>query len=204
MSTKIYNAYRINKNHDLKDLLKQMREIACEEVAKDAMFLKAVWRRCVAIINQQPESATWKDDFKQEYGIYQFEKVFFESRLDNDERIADGSVVPAIWFDSNWWYLKFFSNSLVARNIEKRIAALSCVEDYHYQNQTDAPDSISEKDFAKRGRKWDTLLDEDDSFSSFMTLPVFTHHQFTKLVQKQWYTGTKDLYSHLAYQFDDL
>jgi len=203
MSTKIYNAYRVSKKTDLKELLKQMREIACDEASKDARFLKAVWRRCMQIVNANPKSVDWKDDFKQEFGIYQFEKVFFESRRDNDERIADGSIEPVIWFDSKWWYLKFHSNSLFARNVEKRISQIPGIEDYHFQDQTDAPENISSAEFKRRGKKWDTLLDEDDSFSSFMTLPVFTAHQFTKLVQRQWYTGTKDLYSHLAYQFDD-
>lgn len=207
MSTKIYSAYRVSKSVDMRNLMVKMREIALNEVANDSMFLRAIWKRCVDLAkrkNLEHYNKLQKVADKQEFAIFQLETAMFESRLDNLERVADCSIEPAIWFDEDYWYLKFFPNTGIAHKIERRIAELPEIEDFHFQDQTDCPDGISEEDFAKRGEKWDELLDEDSSFSSFMTLPIFTHHQLSNLMKKNWYTGTKELYSHLAYGLVDV
>lgn len=207
MSTKIYSAYRVSKSVDMRVLLGEMREIALSEVSNDSIFLRSIWKRCVGIAkrkNLEHYNKLQKVEDKQEFAIFQLEIALFESRLDQSERVSDCSVEPAIWFDDEYWYLKFFSNSGIADKIERRIAELPEIEDFHFQDQTDCPDGISEEDFAKRERKWDEILDEDSSFSSFMTIPIFTHHQLSNLMKKNWYTGTKELYSHLTYGLTDV
>jgi hypothetical protein len=41
------------------------------------------------------------------------------------------------------------------------LGELSYLEDFHYQNQTDRPDGVSSRDWKKRERVWDGVIDSD-------------------------------------------
>lgn len=55
-------------------------------------------------------------------------------------------------------YSNKFTNFFSELCDDKEFCEKYGLEDYHYQNQTDRPDSISSKDWNKRKRDWDTVL----------------------------------------------
>ena len=171
MSTKIYNAYRINKNKDIKDIIKKMREIAIYNMSnnKDYFYLAHAISSAMAFKENQNELAkeVCKEIEKNEFGI--LSEMWMIDKIKNSKAkdILDCGLMAVATFDDEYWYLKFFSGSKfmdkILNTIEIEIKEL---EDYHYQNQSDPPEDIEYEEYLKRGKKWNELIPDYTPFNS--------------------------------------
>lgn len=68
-------------------------------------------------------------------------------------------------------YIKLHGDMDHIRTMCDQFDKMSYVEDYHYQNQTEAPEEIGEKAFSRRGTKWD-LVTGGTSYSTMLTIEL--------------------------------
>ena len=210
MSTKIYNAVRISKKLDIKTIIDKMRQIAEEVVANDYNFLYMIHAITSAMAHDEKDAnkiaaSVYEDVMKNDFNFttltWMIDKVK-KAELSLSINDLDCSMIGVVGYDEDYWYIKFFCNSGIARKIYNEIEKIEGVEDFHYQNQTDPPDDISYEDFEKRSKKWDELIPNDKFNSLPFEVNIFDYDKLERLIRKYYWTGEKDVYKHLAYKFD--
>lgn len=215
MSTKIYDAYRVKKDVNLRDLLTRMRKIAEDTMASDEDTLRMIHAYSVAVASdivkynrrdfrRAVEIISNNKDNKFTYDLIRWiERCLKEADEDMNQNLLSISLKSSIWFDDDYWYIKFFVNwgtpTAMVRNIE---AGCNELEDFHYQNQCDVPEHIPEEEYHARSVKWDELLSKDDDFTDMFEFTIFDPSRFVKLVTRYYWRGEQDVHKHLAYKFD--
>lgn len=211
MSTKIFNAYRIPKSEDILNILKQAKNIARDYIANDEQYLKVIHGitmfKIAEKIKKDPKSKNYyqtaiDDNKKGKLDIWAMIQILEENTLSIDKLSFSTKLDCSIFYDDDYWYIKFFPNENIQYKIIKEFEKLG-FEDYHYQNQTDPPEDMDYDKYKERGKKWDELTESSggDYMDGFV-YEIFGPEEFKKLLEKNWYTGEKDLYKHLAYKFD--
>ena len=212
MSTKIYSAYRIKKDRDILALLKKCKEIAIEVIANDESYLRLVHSMSIAKAlkdlsdNPKNSMAQYTIDEHKKGNVDDF---WIESMLEKNQTSTSKINISAylscsIFYDADYWYIKFFTNERNQYTIIDKIVETLELEDYHYQNQTDTPEGVSDEDFEARGVKWDELLESSNgNYRDGFTYTIFDAYEFRILLTRFSYTG-KPLYEHLAYKFDKI
>ncbi len=132
MSTKIYNAYRY-KGNNVNRLIEMLRKIKQDYIIEKAREI-GERRDC-------PED--WKA---------LVERIRLDSSKDTYEPFGI-SASAAIYFVKDEIYVQFFEvpNEIIKKH--KRY-----LKDWHYQNSTDCPSHIDEKEWTERERFWDKVL----------------------------------------------
>jgi hypothetical protein len=214
MSTKIYDAFRVKKSVDLRELLDRMKSIARDTIAQDedSLYLIHALSGVKALQElKKGKNLTAEQAVKEmEEGTFAFsslrwiEECMQRADIDPMQNLMNVNLNMSIWFDRRYWYIKFFVNWMgctqqMMNNIEDKCPEL---EDYHYQNQSDPPEGIPYHVFKKRDKKWEELTKPNSNYRNMMQFTVFDHNDFAELVRKYWWKGEKDLYKHLAYKFD--
>jgi len=208
MSTKIFNAYRINKEVDILKILKNIREKFTEEVSKNGDYLKiihtTIMYNLAKKIKNDPNNKFYKsivdDNKKGKFDILTCMDILYMNQYSYDKINYSTKFECSIFYDEDYWYVKFYPNENIQYNFLKKIEEFG-FEDYHYQNQTDIPENISDEEYEKRGEKWNNLLNDDYDFTDGFNYEIFGPDFFKKLLTKKYYTG-KDIYEHLDYKFD--
>lgn len=212
MSTKIYNAYRINKEIDILKLLKKAKNIATEYISNDEQYLRIIHTttmfKIAEEIKKNPKSKNYYSytidaNKRNELDDIILIQILEKNTLSHDKLSFSTKLDCSVFYDSDYWYIKFFPNENIQYKIIDIIEKELSLEDYHYQNQTDIPENIDPEEYEKRGEKWDELTEESDgNYMDGFVYEIFGPNQFGKLLRKNYYTGDKDLYKHLAYKFD--
>lgn len=215
MSTKIYNAYRLSKNADILNVLKQMRELAIEEVAQNESLLRVIhifaYDSAIKTLEKVKDSSPeWnnanyflKKHEKGDLDTFYIKYFLEKERLSFTKSPVDVQFDCSVFYDDDYWYIKVFPNTRWMHDvIERTEKSIDEFEDFHYQNQTDPPDDIDYEDFQAREEKWDELLGEVGNYRNGFVYTIFDAYEFEKLLTRYHYTGEKDLYKHLAYKFD--
>jgi hypothetical protein len=211
MSTKIYDAYRIKKENDILVTLKKAKELVIQEVANDKLLLTTV--HAISIAYALKEFEQNKENLSAKNAIDEHKKgkldgFWLQRSLEkNSHSLVRGDIdvdfYAMIFYDDDYWYLKFFYNTNSFSKYLEKISTELNLEDFHYQNQVDPPNDVPAEEFDNRSEKWDELLaDGDDTYINGLRFDFFNAHEFRKLISKYYYTGEKDLYKHLAYKFD--
>lgn len=216
MSTKIYDAYRVPKNIDILGLLRQAKSLVIDKVSGDKGFLHMCHILSVseAISVSENKSGTEYEVARAERVVEsgkkgEFDADWFYHFLSKDSINPSRSLVEckfecSVFYDDDYWYLKFFTNIgwqwSVMTEIEKELN----LEDFSYQNKSDPPEDIPYDIYKARDDKWDELTKSSGgNYREGFSFTLFDAFEFKKLVTKNYYTG-KELYSHLAYKFDDV
>lgn len=215
MSTKIYNAYRVPKSVDLRDLLNRMKSASTEALAKDHDYLYLLHALSVAKAAQKVESGssdyrakdTLKENEENKFGftsLFWLEHCCKEAAMDHQQNLMAIEFSMSLWPDEEHWYIKFFVNwcGFNQKMMNAVLEACPELEDFHYQNQTDPPDDIPYEEFEKRDQKWEELTKPNGNYRNMLQFIVFDHNDLSELIRKYWWTGEQDLYKHLAYKFD--
>ena len=64
----------------------------------------------------------------------------------------------SIWIHTDGYvYIKLFGDYDFLNIMERELPKLKGIEDYHYQNQCDKPDEVSQKSWDKREKIWDEI-----------------------------------------------
>lgn len=212
MSTKIYDAYRIKKDKvdNIYDLLHEFREVAKEYVSQNEKLLRRIhvgsfYYHMMNTDDGERLIKRYKDAKFIDWEIADYLR-YSENTLTREIVAIDVKVLVTLFMDDEYWYMKFFINdqslSKVLRILEDKYDYL---EDYHYQNQTDPPEDIPYQEFKKRGEVWDKLTERSGgTYRDGLQYELFDSYEFMNLLRKNFYTGTDDLFSHLAYKFPPL
>jgi len=139
MSTKIFYAYRI-KNENLEKFLIYIHKLG--NLIKNDSLNKIAF-----------EIASKKINYR--------DKNFLISHLTDRNNISytlDRSLTISILTSKDGYtYIKLFGHQGTLNYLEKKFEKIKYIEDYHYQNQTEPPEDIPQKEFNKRGKKWDKI-----------------------------------------------
>lgn len=68
-----------------------------------------------------------------------------------------------IYFDQGKIYVQFFG---LDRGFQRLIDSRLWLSDFHYQNQTDRAEDVSEEDWNRREQIWDDIFAEETRYSS--------------------------------------
>lgn len=205
MSSKIYDAFRVSKKVDIKDLIDKMRSIAIDVVSNSYDYLYLIHAMASKSAAEKKDTdkfamSAYEEIINNEFGI--FAEMWMFSMIKNAEtssekNMLDCSLNAVCTFDEDYWYIKFFSNSNISREILNIIKELD-LEDYHYQNQTDPPEDITDEEYSKRGKKWEELLPNSSSFNIFpFDINIFDCLKLERLIF-DFQSGKKKL----IYKFD--
>lgn len=208
MSTKIFYAYRIPKQVDVLKKLKTLKEMATEQIANNRILLGLIHVHVLDDAKREYEKDP--SNHMAKYALEDNEKGIFddfwaERVLEKAQRSLIKSHIDiyfecSIFYDNDFWYIKFFPNNKIYENLLGKLENLG-FEDYHYQNQTDPPEDIPFEEYEKRGEIWDALLDSaDGNYRDGFLYTIFDACEFKKLISRNYYTGNP-LYEHLAYDF---
>lgn len=205
MSTKIYYAYRLPKTYDVIKYLNELTTYHTELIAEGEELLEMIHKMALL-------SAKNSDDTISKFALERNEegsvdeyylKTWLRNNTDKHGRLdIDLDFEVSIFYDEDYWYLKFFPNISVEFKTITYFEKMDGVEDFHYQNSTDPPSDIPYEDYELRDEKWDKLLEfGGGNYSKGFQYNIFTSDDFYNLLTKYHYTDEKDIYKHLSYKF---
>ena len=156
MSTKIYNGIKF-KSNNWKEVLDQL--ISVREAAKEIAMKKLTDKELAAFI------LTSKTQDLSEWDIYSELERACEAEYSGIGRSP--AFVPRINFSVILYPTR--EGDIYGCYFGDQYFSLlePYVTDFHYQNQTDPPDDVSDEDWEFRGKKWDELLDNRFSDTGF-------------------------------------
>jgi hypothetical protein len=181
MSTKIWTAYKLDKISDLPklvaDVQRQGREnvraklrelverlVAAPEMKGDERYKKELERRSVSTPQHLRERAAainaacliLREGYKSQLG---------EGRRSD----MDFNVSVAVRFHGRGAYLIPHCDMHMC-NVLNFLSEHPLLSDFHYQNQTDKPEEISDKEWRKRERVWDAI--DERGWSNYVLIEV--------------------------------
>ena len=148
MSTKIYDAYKVVdlKPHELYKILRDIRKA----------YHYSCFNELTEYFKKDPDAKfiPTKDFLK----LYDFLKNESESH-----RLAPFNFTASVvvFFDGDNMYLKFFG---ISWKVYEPLLTKKHFSDYHYQNSTDMPEEISEREWIEREKTWDRILGNANSY----------------------------------------
>jgi len=173
MSTKIYDAYRIL---DPKNVWKVLWKIEDEARANIDKALRAHYLDLVIKMDPDTEDykKAWTETRKQfeyyketSFRLRRAQELVRNSYRDNvtkshrDTYSLDVSL--AVYPHKNDFYLRTFCEPIsVVGEALGFVEKMPELEDFHYQNQSDRPENISEKAWKVRAKVWDEILEYED------------------------------------------
>lgn len=161
MSTKIYEAYKVDKSIDALKLFNILKNIKKEVIAFYKNLSSEQW---IIDLHKLQFSSTATEEQKK-----LFEKMF-GSRLQTD--VTESCVV---YFHKTGTYIQFFMN----RKLEHLYNKNRKFKDFHYQDQADMPSNINEKEWNDRRKIWEDIYkDADTPAASGLTYNFYTFKDF--------------------------
>lgn len=127
MSTKIYNAYRVEAGVDLFDVLHDIRATA--------------WARCRKVIDGR--------------NVEMLHAAYVGQLGSSHRSDWDLDVSIAVHSDRSRWLLRAFAGSGLFSEVLDFLPKHESLEDWHYQNSTDRPANLSAIAWNARQRSWD-------------------------------------------------
>jgi hypothetical protein len=195
MSTKIYNSYKLKRKSDLWPLVRDIRIQATKNVKKKLKEIYKTFISCSSSIDQT--TSEFKDQQEYYTNLY---KATEQQIIDLVcIELADAAIVErykkatismardffnfdvSVGFRQNKGkiYLKYYAD-MEMRNVFIFLVKDPRLEEYHYQNQTDPPDYIPEKDWGKRRKEWNDLID-NGSWEDVLTLDICRYDMYYML-----------------------
>lgn len=163
MSTKLYNGLRLLDNEaDLFEVIPKIADVIREELGKAAQVLvgKELAR---AVDSKKFRKNTKSEDilfFKVEDEWRKRQAAWGPHHSLNDPLRfsivlgrSDRGNILANWYGETQGY-------------EVALKGTGLFEDYGYWDNSDRPDGMTQKQWAQRGKEWDSLLDKDGAFGS--------------------------------------
>jgi hypothetical protein len=170
MSTKIYNGYITKTN--ISDLLLKFKTLVSEfEKIKIAGYSKHLAKTTTFSVDRKIMNGEDVDP------IAEYSEKYYKHSDTIRETISKGTRNPALDFTAsvsvhflrrNTTLLLFYDDN---PDVLKFWNSLDFIQEYHYQNSSDKPDSISERDWNSRRQNWDKVLGDD--------APIKSGYQFT-------------------------
>lgn len=161
MSTKIYNAFKVNDTQKFMELLVQYREEIIEEYeSKKANVLKvyALWLFNEKNLYKEKTVITEQDWLKN---ITKFRQVFNENRTKFLLPYSHPFDCKIKYFPTT--SLGYFTSDLATPHFLKLLElGKGIIEEYEYYNNVDAPEGITEEEWKEREQKWDEVINSSE------------------------------------------
>ena len=147
MSTKIYNGIKF-KSNNLHEVLTQLQSLKEEDLNIGMAHLSENEMFSFILFNDLHEKNVW--DIRQ---------MFVEALCKPVRSLMEPSLLFSVivFPHKNGGLYGYYLDDNV-RGYSKLLMDSGFVEDYHYQNQTDQPEDITDEEWEKRGDLWDELL----------------------------------------------
>lgn len=161
MSTKIYNGIKF-KSNNLNEILSQLQTIRTKllDICKSEEYVPQ--KNLIGFINYKKLISNIDDN--ESKLMFEINRKIQDAIILNDEDVCwlipFNVTVFVIPFEDGNFYGGLFCDNNIARYYFD-----DYIEDFHYQDQTDKPDDISDEDWEKRRIIWDKI------FESFWTFP---------------------------------
>ncbi len=194
MSIKIYNAYRIRKQHCYWDVLMKIQATGRKNATK---ALRKMYASLLEHWTKDPEAYLkayadiWGDRllppvptllFARDYVYRSYGKQLQQSEMDT----FDLNVSVAVRRVNKRYLLIPYPGSGLFWDSLKFMDKMPELEDYHYQDQADAPFEYDPKSkitptmWRERKKTWTPILDEPE-WSQMLALDICTYGGFTKI-----------------------
>lgn len=181
MSTKIWEAYRVKPGHDIFDIALKIREKA-EANAKKTLamtykWLLESWEGDHKFKKEALEFLGYKDKEKlTPLDASHYVKKQFGQQISKYEKdLFDLNVSVAIRKQGHKYYLIPYSGSGILKRCLDFMKKMPELEDFHYQNQVDAPKNIPYKEYRQRGKTWEPML---ENWRHMLVLEIVSYNGF--------------------------
>lgn len=164
MSTKIWEAVRVPIKN-LNEYLGLCREASTERIVKKVeMFVNNLkWDEFAPEVLKDVEETVSRWDAPDEEKRQRYlrwmkvehlgRNVFPQASIKLSSTPFDIGASYNIWLSKGFAYIIPYGDAILPQ--------ADYVKDYHYQNQTDRPDNVSEGAYRRRGKKWDEIALND-------------------------------------------
>lgn len=189
MSTKIFNAFRVrvSKPQSVWALLWKIQDQA------EANIRTALREHYLELVRQMDSDSpeyreAWANtSFKDElpFRVRRARDLIRAGYKKNSTELSRDTysldVTVAVYPYGSRVYLRTFAESIsVVGGCLDFVAKMPELEDFHYQNQTDRPDDVTEKDWATRRRVWDGITAYQD-VGRHVTLEILNYGSLWRL-----------------------
>jgi hypothetical protein len=112
---------------------------------------------------RKPEILEWDQPLK-EMGVLEIEMVIkANSRCMEKGVMLDLDLSMVVFYYQKKVYAQFFNFTYWWRDVFKELRKARKIKDWHYQDQTDRPDNISEETWEARGHLWENIFKEQEA-----------------------------------------
>lgn len=192
---KVYNAYRLEKSIDLFTLVAEIQREATELAA--SKIVEAECNLMAAILPSSDEYVAKLDSIKKNWDdrlTYRQADNLARFSMARDtmttlyKKSHDSGMRSPFDFDAcvtfrgykGRVYMQVFADGPL-RNIFDKWTKRPYAVDFHYQNQADKPESISESAWNKRREVWDVLYDTEIGRKTYLSLEVMNPKEYETL-----------------------
>lgn len=191
MSTKIYSGYRlpVMSMQELLTFCQSVRRKIKTGIREE--FAKKIAGVCVSIVDAKAMNIPIGLYEQENFKVDEKDSIIVNAKRYLDERIRASKKSPyrdvALDFGFSFTVHPLDDKILCIvysgqQALTKVWESFPEVQDYHYQNQTDQPEEISDKEWEQRSKDWTIAL--PDEFSSIPSLSGFTVE-----CSVDWYCG---------------
>lgn len=159
MSTKMYDAYKVNGDmKTVKEIRRRLSELALEKVTKVVTEFDAKGFKTIGELASRPELL----GHRAKYPLGMLIRNEF-LRMDLQDVIRANPMSDLLSLLMNYGAVLYeldgtFYMSIYNLDVKSLIKD-GLIEDFHYQNQTDRPDDISEEDYEARSDVWEHIFE---------------------------------------------
>lgn len=185
MSTKIYNAYKTTLN--ICELLDKFKSLGIKaKRLQEELYLKSLYRRVV--LTGDAEIVLYKKEYDYRKELFNKNHADWEELQTSQYRnlYIDFSLSCSVFPLKDKILLKFYGENSMLKLIDDEIYLI----DYHYQNQCDKPEEISDDDWDERRKFWDSVLGNERPCDVSFTFEFTRNDDICTLI----YHGGKDKY----------
>lgn len=189
MSTKVYNAYRVKRGHNIFDVCEDIKRRGIEnarqalrehyeKIRENPTFVFKMW-----LIDNKKDSKPylrrygWAAEFiEREYAKSESTKVYDNSFV--WEYAMNCSLM--VHENRGRYYIRALTNGMMS-GILDFLRDHEALEDFHYQNSTDRPESITAREWAYREKVWGEIFPTVPPYMRMMTVEIVTFDTFFRI-----------------------
>jgi hypothetical protein len=182
MSTKIFNVYEVKDFKNIQRITHRFRKLYNEYCFQTLLnlqerqvetLLSSMWK------NRKDLEKILKKPLK-ELESYPLSELLEKIKTVGFHSPINFSASVVVYYHRNRFFIQFFGLDYINK-IKLAIQNLiknETFKDYHYQNQTDQPKDISDKEWNERRKTWDIIFKNSDKFSSVGFVNAFDNELF--------------------------
>jgi len=184
MSLKVWRAYRLNRKRDLWKFTADTYRLGAEQVKERVHKLFVEFMQGLRLDSEEyQEALTLYKGHDKRARAFVVEKLFREgykkASVSMERSFFDFDVSLTFREYGKHLYLIPYCSSMM-RNVLDFLDEDPRLSEYHYQNQTDKPERISDLEWARRAKVWHALTKED-RWPVYLSLEVSSYaayHRF--------------------------